>query len=158
MGESETDDVFMCGVIKEKFVQWEPLLQSGPRAPERLFLSDQSTSSGWLSNILPGSLGLSEECVRDQSWPAPGNGTLSLGVIWKWLLDPGSPTHRGRSLWTPSTSLSFNFVRVTLRVERYIKCLAQSMGHLVGMQRQSSLLSTVSAGGAFELQNWRYKV
>lgn len=30
IGESKEKDVFTCGVITEKFVQWDPHSQSGP--------------------------------------------------------------------------------------------------------------------------------
>lgn len=73
------------GIIKDTFAEWDPHSQSGPGTPERLFLLNQSIN-GCLWNILPGTLWVSEGCVRHEltcAWQGdPFRKSLSLGVTW----------------------------------------------------------------------------
>lgn len=131
------------GIIN--FVEWNPHSQSGPWTPERLFLLDQSIR-GCLLNILPGTLWVSEGCVRHKVTCAWAGGRIQkepgLGSHLDVNLNPGSLTSLGWNLWTLLTSLSFRLVlgKTTSLFQGCLKdlnvyqMLGQHMGHMVEMQ------------------------
>lgn len=128
----QREDVFMCGVIKEKCVQWEPHSQSGPWIPERRSCGIDLPAGA---------------CETGNDWPVPGKGTHSERA-WAWEsnmdLSPGSATSSGWSLWTPLPGVGFTFVlgKTEITLSFFQVCpkdmniyqmLRQSMGHVVAV-------------------------